>query len=457
MNEEQIKQAQHNPFYKTIYDLIGDANNLDDAIANMRSNVNGQYPTNDLEAFLTKNQFAFWTENGTRIPLADIDTSKIKFGLQGGNKTNTKSKAVPDENLKTFDKLEKERGNEAEKVTNNTDVLESKGETISNKKAKQKKDKNKKYESKGTGGRKQRVQQKKQEKIKREIENEQIKQEQQTNKNNAEINADSSQPETKNPIYKTPEEIMGDETLDDFKKRADDILNDSIHKKEVNNKIDSIFDIINGAKDERELQKRISNYGKKSGYSKEKREEMHNFIHENADDILERIKEESKEKATEGIEKGAKESIEKGTKEGIEELGESNLKKIFNKRAMGVLFSGAFAISDYKTAREEGKGVVRSALKAGVQFAEGEILGAAMIPIGLAKAAPMMAIKGVETAQTMTRQMNSVQRLQTFGNTTFQDTQQLATMRQSGMELAKMSQYNLQQSIMGNEAQYMHR
>ena len=351
---------------------------------------------------------------------------------------------MPDENLKTSDKLEKERGNEAEKVTNNTDGLESKGETISNKK-----DKNKKYESKGTGGRKQRVQQKKQEKIKREIENEQIKQEQQTNKNNAEINADSSQPETKNPIYKTPEEIMGDETLDDFKKRADDILNDSIHKKEVNNKIDSIFDIINGAKDERELQKRISEYGKKSGYSKEKREEMHNFIHENADDILERIKEESKEKATEGI--------EKGTKEGIEELGESNLKKIFNKRAMGVVFSGAFAISDYKTAREEGKGVVRSALKAGVQFAEGEILGAAMIPIGLAKAAPMMAIKGVETAQTMTRQMNSVQRLQTFGNTTFQDTQQLATMRQSGMELAKMSQYNLQQSIMGNEAQYMHR
>ena len=124
---------------------------------------------------------------------------------------------------------------------------------------------------------------------------------------------------------------------------------------------------------------------------------------------------------------------------------------------MGVVFSGAFAISDYKTAREEGNGVARSVLKAGVQFAEGEILGMAMIPIGLAKAAPMMAIKGVETAQTMTRQMNSVQRLQTFGNTTFQDTQQLATMRQSGMELAKMSQYNLQQSIMGNEAQYMHR
>ena len=252
MNEEQIKQAQHNPFYKTIYDLIGDANNLDDAIANMRSNVNGQYPTNDLEAFLTKNQFAFWTENGTRIPLADIDTSKIKFGLQGGNKTNTKSKAVPDENLKTSDKLEKERGNEAEKVTNNTDVLESKGETISNKK-----DKNKKYESKGTGGRKQRVQQKKQEKIKREIENEQIKQEQQTNKNNAEINSDSSQPETKNPIYKTPEEIMGDETLDDFKKRADDILNDSIHKKKEHNKIDSIIEIKKGEKEERELKKRI--------------------------------------------------------------------------------------------------------------------------------------------------------------------------------------------------------
>ena len=57
----------------------------------------------------------------------------------------------------------------------------------------------------------------------------------------------------------------------------------------------------------------------------------------------------------------------------------------------------------------------------------------------------------------MTRQMNSVQRIQTFGEAEFMDTQQLATMRQAGMELAKMSQYNLQQSMMGNEAQYMHR
>ena len=455
MNEEQIKQAQHNPFYKTIYDLIGDANNLDDAIANMRSNVNGQYPINDLETFLTKNQFAFWTENGTRIPLGDIDTSKVKFGLLGGNKTNSNNTKSINTEENAEDILY--RAMHGDESSTNKETSNN-----SNKKTKQKKDKNKKYESKGTGGRKQIVQQKKQEEIKQKIVNEQIKQEQQANKNNAEINADSSQPETKNPIYKTPEEIMGDETLDDFKKRADDILNDSIHKKEVNNKIDSIFDIINGAKDERELQKRISNYGNKAGYSKEEREEMHNFIHENAEDILERIKQNSKEKATENVTKetikeGVEETVEQGTKEGIEELGESNLKKIFNKRAMGVVFSGAFAISDYKTAREEGNGVARSVLKAGVQFAEGEILGMAMIPIGLAKAAPMMAIKGVETAQTMTRQMNSVQRLQTFGNTTFQDTQQLATMRQSGMELAKMSQYNLQQSIMGNEAQYMHR
>ncbi|MGL4878003.1 hypothetical protein [Paraclostridium dentum] len=80
-----------------------------------------------------------------------------------------------------------------------------------------------------------------------------------------------------------------------------------------------------------------------------------------------------------------------------------------------------------------------------------------MIPVSLAKAAPGAIIAGAEGLQKVTRQMNSTTRVQTFGESYFQDTQQLATMRQAGMEMAKMSQYNLQQSIMGNEAQHMHR
>lgn len=117
----------------------------------------------------------------------------------------------------------------------------------------------------------------------------------------------------------------------------------------------------------------------------------------------------------------------------------------------------AFAVSDYKDARDSGKGVVGSAVKAGALFAAGEVLQGAMFPVMLAGSIPKMAVGAIETTQRMTRQMNNMQRIQTFGESYFQDTQQLATMRQAGMELAKMSQYNLQQSIMGNEAQYMHK
>ena len=118
----------------------------------------------------------------------------------------------------------------------------------------------------------------------------------------------------------------------------------------------------------------------------------------------------------------------------------------------------ALAVSDYKDARDSGKGVVSSAVKAGALFAAGEMLPGIMFPgVMLAGAIPKMAVGAIETTQKMTRQMNNMQRIQTFGESYFQDTQQLATMRQAGMELAKMSQYNLQQSIMGNEAQYMHK
>ena len=55
------------------------------------------------------------------------------------------------------------------------------------------------------------------------------------------------------------------------------------------------------------------------------------------------------------------------------------------------------------------------------------------------------------------RRMNSAANQGVFGNAQFQDTQQLATMRQSGMEMAKMANYNLQQTLMGNEATYFHR
>jgi hypothetical protein len=55
------------------------------------------------------------------------------------------------------------------------------------------------------------------------------------------------------------------------------------------------------------------------------------------------------------------------------------------------------------------------------------------------------------------RRMNSAANYTPLGGTSFQDSQQLATMRQSGMELAKMSRYNLEQTLMGAEAKHLHR
>jgi hypothetical protein len=74
-----------------------------------------------------------------------------------------------------------------------------------------------------------------------------------------------------------------------------------------------------------------------------------------------------------------------------------------------------------------------------------------------AKEVPGLVMKGAETLYKENRRMNSAANFQTFGDAQFQDTQQLATMRQSGMEMAKMAQYNLQQTLMGNEATYLHR
>ena len=115
------------------------------------------------------------------------------------------------------------------------------------------------------------------------------------------------------------------------------------------------------------------------------------------------------------------------------------------------------AIGDYKDARRKGHGVVSSAARAGVKFAVDEALGWWALPIGLAKTVPGAIIKGADMLHKENRRMNSAANFQTFGDAQFMDTQQLATMRQSGMEMAKMAQYNLQQTLMGNEATYLHR
>lgn len=144
----------------------------------------------------------------------------------------------------------------------------------------------------------------------------------------------------------------------------------------------------------------------------------------------------------------------------IEEASEKAIKKNLKKstfKNLGHLGNAVFTAVDYKSSREAGNGVVKSVAKAGAEFAKGELLGGWYLVAMGAKAMPTLAVNTVEGINTMSRSMNSMQKRQVFGDAQFMDTQQLATMRQSGMELAKMSQYNLQQAMMGNEAEHMHR
>lgn len=145
-------------------------------------------------------------------------------------------------------------------------------------------------------------------------------------------------------------------------------------------------------------------------------------------------------------------------KEAGEEVADNfSAKRLLKKHGLNSVINIGATIIDYKESRREGQGVLKSAAKAGINFAIGETLGLAAIPFYLASSAPVMATKAIEGVNKMEREMNSVARMQPFSDTYFQDTQQIATMRQSGMEMAKMAQYNLQQTLMGAEATHLHR
>ena len=122
-------------------------------------------------------------------------------------------------------------------------------------------------------------------------------------------------------------------------------------------------------------------------------------------------------------------------------------------KGLGTAFTVKSAVDKYKESRAEGRSVVSSAVRAGASAAAADMLGPwGSMALGLAQAAPGAVIGASEY-----RRMNSAANFTPLGGTSFQDSQQLATMRQSGMELAKMSQYNLEQTLMGSEAKHLHR
>ena len=115
------------------------------------------------------------------------------------------------------------------------------------------------------------------------------------------------------------------------------------------------------------------------------------------------------------------------------------------------------AIGDYKDARLEGRGKVGAAVSAAGNAILFEAMGPWALGMQALTAAPNLAMKGYMKANSMARSMDRAARNVPFANQTFVDTQQTYTMRQAGLKMAQASKYNLQQTLMGNEASVMHR
>ena len=185
-----------------------------------------------------------------------------------------------------------------------------------------------------------------------------------------------------------------------------------------------------------------------------------------------KVKEEGLEKGTEAYNealKDLKESFKNSEKTMEKRLASANKgldaqikgwsgKGLTLKNAVTVGFSAKAAVDKYKEARAEGKSAGSAAIRAGASAVAAEVLG----PLGstalmAAQVAPKIATEGANALYTEYRRMNSASNFVPLGGVNFQDSQELATMRQSGMELAKMAQYNLEQSLMGAEAKHLHR
>lgn len=153
------------------------------------------------------------------------------------------------------------------------------------------------------------------------------------------------------------------------------------------------------------------------------------------------------------------------------EFAIKNSNKVLDSRIKGLMGKGMnltkaitmgtaamTAIDKYKESKAEGKSTTSSLIRAGGAAVVGEILGpGGFVALTAAQTIPKAVIGGADALYKEHRRMNSASNFVPLGGVNFQDSQELATMRQSGMELAKMSQYNLEQSLMGAEAKHLHR
>ena len=112
------------------------------------------------------------------------------------------------------------------------------------------------------------------------------------------------------------------------------------------------------------------------------------------------------------------------------------------------------AVSDYKSAREQGNSKALSVGKAAVSFAVGEALGLWMIPASLIPAAAQIGVAaGQHTGKSMA---NAYNRRGKFGSGYFDMSQAGYTMRQRSLNAIRQNGMNVN-SVLGNEARTYYR
>jgi len=151
-------------------------------------------------------------------------------------------------------------------------------------------------------------------------------------------------------------------------------------------------------------------------------------------------------------------SLLRATTDMVKKLGGKVGGKISIGHAVNTGMDLGFKYMDYTTARKEGNGVIASIGNAVAEEALPMIMGpwgyAAYIGI---TELPSATVSIAESYDQYGRQLAQQSTQRPFNNVQFTDTQQVYTMRQAGMALAQKSKYSLQQTMLGNEAKYMHR
>ena len=113
----------------------------------------------------------------------------------------------------------------------------------------------------------------------------------------------------------------------------------------------------------------------------------------------------------------------------------------------------------YKEERAQGNSRIGALGKAAMEFVLPELMGVGgYMMFEAARVLPGAIYNGAQSMSQQVRRMEQETRNQApFRSNTFVDSQQIYTMRQAGMALAEQSKYALQQTLMGDEARFMHR